>query len=530
MLSFDSFVSENFMDPKALGAGVNKIISLLNSKGYSFSRFGGANYAITFVKTIAGGSKIKSTQIVYVSPTPDGPCLTFNVEANRSHQGVASVNFYSSYDGSLSHPEFEIVNKGKTLTNLAKALLVALKLNRGDTQGDAVGPIAGPVTEVRRDASGRIADPERRQQHISNLKNRFEEVIDELQLYDINVNEVLSQTAINVSDEVPADTPEIDAMVQYGDLKHAVRSLVSGEHKCVFVAGSAGVGKTYNVISELKELGTPFRSVTGSVTSEKAVYDILFNNRHDGKVLLVDDCDSFFNPANVNILKGALGENNGEDYRCSYVSSATLDVTKWPPAKVDFYTQLYDAQKSADEALFDELAARINIIRGGGEEVNEAADFDEEDEMEDGPKTTGAYFPKEIMKAIEKGRQLAMPSSFVFEARVIFITNIPPENFRRDPHLKALLDRGELVPIVMNQNQVFSALGKLLPHLKHQKVILTNEQKKELLDVVMSWYKKNKPEQSSFPSFRTFVLLFPHRNSGGDWQAYVERALKNKAG
>jgi len=579
MLSFDKFISEAFVDPKVLNTGINKIVSFLNSKGYSFSRFGGPNYVITFVKKVTGGGTIKSSQAVFVSPQPDGPCLTFNVEASRSHSSIASVNFFKSYDGKLTNPEFELVSKGTNLTNLAKAIIGALNMTKAP-----VGPAVVGIQEIRKDDSGRIADPERRKKHESGLIEQMSDLIDEMKLYDINVNAVLSQNAVNISDEIPSDMPEIDAMIQYDDLKHAVRSLVAGEHKCVFVAGSAGVGKTFNVVSELKELGTPFKAITGSVTSMKAAYEILFNNRQDGKVLLIDDCDSFFNPANVNILKGALGENNGENYRCSYVSGDTLDVTRWPEQKVEMYTKLYDAQKSADDVLFDELAAQCGIIRGGeegvneatksrvtakqvggndgyqwtvfvdgrakvngltkrevpyylskyrkeiGEVVSEAADYDEDEEMEDGPRGGGAYFPKEIMKAIEKGRQLQMPSSFVFEARAVFITNIPPENFRRDPHLRALLDRGEMVPIVLNQKQVFDAMAKILPHFKHLKVDLGIEEKKSLLEVVHNWYLTNKPNQNDFPSFRSFVLLFPHRKSGGNWQAYVERALKNKAG
>ncbi len=97
-----------------------------------------------------------------------------------------------------------------------------------------------------------------------------------------------------------------------------VNMVVEGESKSVIISGSGGLGKTFTVMTALKEAGlidcasddcdeenAGHYEVIKGFTTPKSLYRLLYNNRE--RIVVFDDCDSVWdNPTSVSLLKAAL--------------------------------------------------------------------------------------------------------------------------------------------------------------------------------------------------------------------------------
>lgn len=90
-----------------------------------------------------------------------------------------------------------------------------------------------------------------------------------------------------------------------------INSIVDGHSRAALVSGATGCGKSYPVERILNEaVGTSrerkFKIIAGSM-SPVDLYKRLYDNRNEGDVLVVDDCDNvYFNIDSLNLLKAAL--------------------------------------------------------------------------------------------------------------------------------------------------------------------------------------------------------------------------------
>ena len=87
--------------------------------------------------------------------------------------------------------------------------------------------------------------------------------------------------------------------------------ITAGNIRSLIVSGSAGVGKTYELERKLEaaEAAGKIRSYdsTKGTISAMGLYQALYNNRHRGQVMLLDDTDRvFYDEEALNILKAAL--------------------------------------------------------------------------------------------------------------------------------------------------------------------------------------------------------------------------------
>lgn len=87
--------------------------------------------------------------------------------------------------------------------------------------------------------------------------------------------------------------------------------VVAGNVRSLMVAGSAGVGKTYELEKKLEAAEKngdieSFESIKGSI-SAAGLFQKLYHNKDEGQVLLLDDTDSMFSDEEaMNLLKAAL--------------------------------------------------------------------------------------------------------------------------------------------------------------------------------------------------------------------------------
>lgn len=132
----------------------------------------------------------------------------------------------------------------------------------------------------------------------------------------------MTEQAINTMDEAAVgqmlDIPDeesldqIDARIKntFTVLVKVARGLIEGNIRSVIVSGAAGCGKTYTLEHELtnaeNEELISYDSVKGAM-SPIGLYRKLWENREEGRVLVIDDCDSIFGDLDaLNLLKAAL--------------------------------------------------------------------------------------------------------------------------------------------------------------------------------------------------------------------------------
>lgn len=137
-------------------------------------------------------------------------------------------------------------------------------------------------------------------------------------LYELNSPSVAEATPLADEVESPApvaparsdDEVQADIKERFGALDDMAYGVVSGHYRALVVSGNPGIGKTYTlekILSGSAGLGGfRFKAVHGFARAT-GLYQLLYENREPGSVLLLDDCDSVFgDETSLNILKAAL--------------------------------------------------------------------------------------------------------------------------------------------------------------------------------------------------------------------------------
>ena len=98
-------------------------------------------------------------------------------------------------------------------------------------------------------------------------------------------------------------------------LNEIVEASSKGLVRGLVVSGPPGIGKSYgvretlmanNIYAKLIDVAPPYKFVSGSSTPI-GLYKILYDMRHKGNILILDDCDNvFFDEVSLNLLKVAL--------------------------------------------------------------------------------------------------------------------------------------------------------------------------------------------------------------------------------
>ena len=119
-----------------------------------------------------------------------------------------------------------------------------------------------------------------------------------------------------------------DPQVIFRDLEDLITMVVTKVQRSLVISGSAGIGKTFSVLTICKKIlgseGGKWRLVKGKA-SPLGLYSELFLNRD--KLLVFDDCDSVFEKReSINMLKAAL--DSYDERTVSWVSPRTIDVSR----------------------------------------------------------------------------------------------------------------------------------------------------------------------------------------------------------
>lgn len=226
-------------------------------------------------------------------------------------------------------------------------------------------------------------------------------------------------------------------------MQSLVKLVAQGHFKSLIIYGGPGTGKTFTVKQELKEEGLQQNKdwfmVKGRITTPE-LYKHLYIHRK-GKIIVFDDTDSVWNDADAaNILKAAL---DSYDER----------LVSWSSAKTQNISYFSDEEKEEYYASLD-----MKLI--------------------DEPENVKKY-----------------PSEFIYEGRIIFISNLSKEKFDT-----AVLSRSAAIDMTLSANQMFSRIRGVLPRIGSPDVDM--DQKNEILQFLIDLYQQGGLQA---PTMRSYV-------------------------
>lgn len=130
-------------------------------------------------------------------------------------------------------------------------------------------------------------------------------------LYDISSFVNGSKEAKVTATKTVSDSELIDSQRRrFRTLNRMADGVVAGNVRSMIVSGPAGIGKTYTIEGLLEtskdEEKIQYTAVRGFMKAT-GLYKLLWENREENQVLLLDDCDSAFqDEVSLNLLKAAL--------------------------------------------------------------------------------------------------------------------------------------------------------------------------------------------------------------------------------
>lgn len=247
----------------------------------------------------------------------------------------------------------------------------------------------------------------------------------------------------------------------FGIMKNLVQLVCRKSRNSLLIYGGPGTGKTYTVTQTLANEGMvknkDWYVIKGKITTA-ALYQNLFLHRKGG-ILLFDDTDSIWGDAEAaNILKAAL--DSYDERVISWFSARTINVSKMT-----------------------------------------------EDEKEDMNTTIETKMMTDPMAPIK------LPSEFLFNGRIIFISNLPREKFDT-----AVLTRSAKIDMTLTDAQMFHRIESILDKLGDENVPI--DAKKEILEFLKA---KNMAGLLREPSMRTFVAAEDLYKSGlPNWRELLD--------
>ena len=137
-----------------------------------------------------------------------------------------------------------------------------------------------------------------------------------------NVSVVAEIDDIMKKQQKELDAEKEDPEAVFKKMRQYVKMVIKGINPSVILCGAPGVGKTYNVMQQLKAAGykegTNLYTIKGRC-SPRTLYMAMYQYRAKGDILVIDDADTLVGPKApedcINILKGALDSNSDDEGR-----------------------------------------------------------------------------------------------------------------------------------------------------------------------------------------------------------------------
>ena len=161
-----------------------------------------------------------------------------------------------------------------------------------------------------------------------------------------NVTVVAEIDEIMKKQQAEIDKEHEDPEMVFKKMRKYIKMVIRGINPSVILCGAPGVGKTYNVMQQLKAAGykegTNLYTIKGRC-SPRTLYMAMYQYRAKGDIIVIDDADTLVGPRApedcINILKGALDSTSDDQGRLVMygVAGRLLDDDGDPIPKKMFY-------------------------------------------------------------------------------------------------------------------------------------------------------------------------------------------------
>ena len=109
---------------------------------------------------------------------------------------------------------------------------------------------------------------------------------------------------------------------RFAILDQLIQESINGNITSLIISGPAGLGKSFPVEKALSESDTPYR-ISKGYAKATGLFKLLYEHRHPGSILVIDDMDSVFgDEIALNMLKAAL--DTTEVRNVSYLSERSM--------------------------------------------------------------------------------------------------------------------------------------------------------------------------------------------------------------
>lgn len=262
----------------------------------------------------------------------------------------------------------------------------------------------------------------------------------------------------------------------FAELEANMTVLLSGHASSLIVTGVAGVGKTFQIkkilTSKGMDEGADYAYYQGGSVTPRTLYETLWRNRSEGRVLIFDDIVGLFSDEkSFAILKGAL--DNKQTRQVAWLSSSP-DFTEYSVADSDL-----------------EAAVEADTRYGKNGQV------------------------------IREGRY---PRKFNYYGRIIIISNEDPTKIDG-----AIKSRSLFVNMWVPVKDVIKYMHGIIPIMKFDGLNVTDADKNE----VMEFFDEIAPglPTNAKVDFRILekAMIFK-KTTGLDWRQYISKQIMQNAG
>lgn len=461
-MKFFNYINEAKFSKKDLKVVSGMLASVIGKKiGYEFFPFGGYEGYFEKFSKAGGGSGFG-----YVYVFGEGQLIRFNWESSKNSSTITSIDLWNSMSDENPYATLEIPKNYNVVQSVNK--IVNFVKN----------PFSADLSEARKPSQEKVDASKEYDVDISLPYAKFWK---EVKKKRKERGEITEPKARKASREQSTRTKQAESAekklskkeyadpdVVFKDLEDLVKMVTSGIQKSLMVVGMAGIGKTYTVEKEVKEIlgptGNKWISMKGK-SSPLGLYTTLYMNRH--RLIVFDDMDSVFKDNDtINMLKAAL--DSTEDNIVTWTSRSTQDLSLLTPEEKEQYFEDLDKQLRAEAKGELELAS--------GE------------------------------------KKLKLPAQFNFEGQVIFISNLPKEKID-----KAILSRSFAIDVTLRAKDVFKRMESILPDIMPD---AKQQHKREALD----YLKTISEDLSKEANIRTLLNTVKCRSSNNPrWQHLAKK-------
>lgn len=121
-------------------------------------------------------------------------------------------------------------------------------------------------------------------------------------------------------------------------VKTNLQAVIQGYKKSVLISGTAGIGKTKNVLDELKASGQKYEYISGGLKDARSLYMLLHDNNKKDLILVFDDINNLFrNKEATEILRVATTNDNNR--QISFVDSK-IEKNKKYKSRINFESKI----------------------------------------------------------------------------------------------------------------------------------------------------------------------------------------------